>query len=241
MAKVILLVYYAKYYFRGQRRMVWLRYESCGKDGMVLLINNFFKRIRNYIMNKNMLLAVILILVIIPITEAFPQAAPQQYRCLELSNGEPTGFTIVLTVANLPNDVVQVTRTRVTSTIEDQPAMYNLTSQPYVQVEDGYTVAYSTSTWLVPFGGSFGDPYEPVGGGGIGITKQSCNCFRARNDDTFCRATEFGGTLYCAPDSERPCSVYCYIKGLGFTDGIDFTYGPAILLEANNVICVDNY
>jgi hypothetical protein len=181
-------------------------------------------------------LSVIITLLLIPLSNLFSQASPQEYKCLEFSNGVPTGYTIVLTVAQLPNDVVQVTRTRQTSSIEDNEASYNLTSQSFEQVsENEVTLTCVSSTWFIPFGGGFGDPFNPFGTSDLTVT-YTCFC---RSGDGVCRSGWLGSIFLCLPDSASPCRSCC-IRESGIEISND-PFGPGLMIEAPEVICIDQY
>jgi hypothetical protein len=179
-------------------------------------------------------LSVIFTLLLVPLSNLFSQAAPQEYKCLELSNGVPTGYTIVLTVAHLPNNVVQVTRTRVTSNIDDIDAVYNLTSQQWTVSGNRATVYCTASSWYVPFGGGFGDPIGIGGGTGLWV---ECECSASGGCGVSINFNS--GASHCILNELDPCQGTC-IKTEGRVNGSNLD-GSGLIIEASNVICIDNY
>jgi hypothetical protein len=127
----------------------------------------------------------LVVLIALLIVAAFQANAQTTYSCLELdSNGDPTGYTIDITVEwTTPTDAT-VTRSSRISTGGDTYRLFNLTDDEFTEDGDQWEISFDQTTYFIPF--------DSGNEGIIATGHVACYCKGSEAGNDNCRFPHYG-------------------------------------------------
>lgn len=176
-------------------------------------------------MIRKLFLSMMLSIFLLPIANLSSQSTPQQLRCLQVQNCQPTGFTWEMSIEWVSSDEVNITRRLVPSVPDDIKKCVNLTDNPLI-MEDGQAVInYNDNDWTIPF--ETGSPALMANAGGAASLR--CDCDGDKGKCSVMIRPEYAD---CYDDSCTGCCNLIYTKSTppsaSFSCGVVFIHAAIV-------------